>query len=208
MSMRILLIRHAQDERAYRGGWSQRGLIPQGHAQAQAVALALNAKWQPIHYLMSSDLPRAAQTAAYCADALGLPLHLDPAWRETNNGDLAGMHNDLAKQRYPGLYFAALDMDTAYPNGESPRQYFERIRTTFALLCQQIETGNVPSEVAVVTHGGVINIIYYVLTKLLWTNKQPFYPMAATSIHEIRYVTDQWAVINANNIEHLQEHDV
>jgi len=201
--MRILLIRHGQDEREYRGGWSQRGLIPEGHQQAQALALALCAKWQPIQHLISSDLPRAAQTAAYCADALGLPLQLDPAWRETNNGDLAGMRNDTAKQRYPGLYFAALDMDESYPNGESPRQNFERIRTIFTQLCQQIEASILPSQIAVVTHGGVINIIYYLLNNRIWTNKEPFYPIAATSIHEIRYVSGQWVVSNANNIEHL-----
>jgi broad specificity phosphatase PhoE len=204
--MRILLIRHGQDEPEYRGGWSQRGLIPQGHQQAQALALALSTKWQPIQHL--SDLPRAAQTAAYCADALALPLQLDPAWRETNNGDLAGMHNELAKQRYPGLYFAALDMDEAYPNGESPRQNFERIRTVFTQLCQQIEARILPAQVAVVTHGGVINIIYYLLNKRMWTNKTPFYPIGATSIHEIRQVSGDWVVSKANNIEHLREENV
>lgn len=144
----------------------------------------------------NSDLPRAAQTAAYCADALALPLYLDPAWRETNNGDLAGMHNDTAKQRYPGLYFAALDMAQAYPNGESPRQYFERIRAIFTQLCRQIEASILPSQVAVVTHGGVINSIYYLLNNRIWTNKEPFYPIAATSIHEIRHVIWQGDVVS------------
>jgi broad specificity phosphatase PhoE/NAD(P)-dependent dehydrogenase (short-subunit alcohol dehydrogenase family) len=122
--MRIVFVRHGQDERDYRGGWSRRGLVPEGREQALVLANALGERWQPIEHLLSSDLPRAAETAAPIAAALGLPVHHDPAWRETNNGDLAGMHNDEAALRYPGLYFAALAMDEAYPGGESPRQNY------------------------------------------------------------------------------------
>jgi broad specificity phosphatase PhoE len=134
--MRIVFVRHGQDERDYRGGWSRRGLVPEGREQALVLANALHERWQPIEHLLSSDLPRAAETAAPIAAALGLPVHHDPAWRETNNGDLAGMHNDEAALRYPGLYFAALAMDEAYPGGESPRQNYALITAAFQRLCE------------------------------------------------------------------------
>jgi 2,3-bisphosphoglycerate-dependent phosphoglycerate mutase len=200
--MRIVFVRHGQDERGYRGGWSQRGLVPEGHAQAVALAETLRERWQPLKHLISSDLPRAAETAAPIATALGLAVHDDPAWRETNNGELAGMHNDEASVRYPGLYFASLAMDEPYPGGESPRQNFERIAATFRRLCKQIEAGALPDNVLVVTHGGVINIVYHLLHGKEWNNKNSSFPAATASIHEITRRSNGWCVTQANVVDH------
>lgn len=203
--MRILLIRHAQDARDYRGGWSRRGLIAEGVAQAQALAQALQTSWQPINRLISSDLPRAAETAVFVSDALRIPIEYDPAWREMNNGDLAGMYNPEAERRYPDLYFAALGIDEAYPNGESPRQHFVRTQAAFCRLCGQME--HTPSQtVAVITHGGSINIIYHLIKGWKWSNKAPFVPQAATSIHELRFSGNLWQLTQENNCDHLGEH--
>ena len=53
-----------------------------------------------------------------------------------------------------------------------------------------------------VTHGGVINILYHIVKELEWSNNQKWFPVANTSIHRI--------AINGNekyiDIENLKEH--
>ena len=202
--MRILLIRHGRDEQGYRGGWSQRGLTEEGVTQSQQLATHLYCCWQPLSFLISSDLRRARETAEYIARKLALPLHLSPLWREMNNGELAGMSNHLAEQLYPGLFASSLQMDETYPGGESPRQFYQRIIQTFENLCEKMVTRQFPSDIVVVTHGGVINIISYWLKGMIWSNKEPFFPISFTSIHEVSYQEGKWQFTNENNSEHLE----
>ena len=201
---RILLIRHGQDEPGYRGGWSQRGLTAEGMAQCRLLAENLCLHWQPIRFLMSSDLKRAWQTAEYIAQELNLPVQAAPLWREANNGEIAGMSNALVEQRYPGLYFSSLEMDEPYPGGESPRQFYQRAILAFEDLCTKMLDQELPSDVLVVTHAGVINSILTTLKGLIWSNKQPSFPASFTSIHEITHFDGRWRITVENSLEHLQ----
>jgi broad specificity phosphatase PhoE len=203
--MRILLIRHGQDEHGYRGGWSQRGLTAEGFAQARALATHLRVRWQPIHLLLSSDLRRATETTEEILKVVQVPVQYMPEWREMNNGALAGMPNALAEARYPGLYASSLAMDEPYPGGESPRQYWERIRRAFDTLCEQMLMQQLPADVAVITHGGPINILYHLIKDLPWSNKNPSFATAATGIHEISYVDGAWGITVENATWHLQQ---
>jgi probable phosphoglycerate mutase len=202
--MRILLIRHGQDEPGYRGGWSQRGLSETGLKQARALANALLANWQPVEFLISSDLNRAVETTAEILKIMPLPVRYDQEWRETNNGLLAGMPDAEADRLYPGLFFNSLEIDEPYPQGESPRQNFERITSAFARLCRQIETSELPPNVAVVTHGGVINIIYHLLKNLQWSNRRPAFKTSPTSIHQLSRLDGIWQLTLENEAHHLE----
>ncbi len=62
---------------------------------------------------------------------MDLPVQEEFQLREMNNGDLAGMLNDEALERYPGLFFSSLKMNEPYPNGESPNDFFMRIKKWF-----------------------------------------------------------------------------
>jgi broad specificity phosphatase PhoE len=73
------------------------------------------------------------------AKKLNLHVQLSAAWRETNNGFLAGMPNSEAEEKYPGLYFSSLEMDEKYPGGESPIKNFKRIKHIFESLCNEIQ---------------------------------------------------------------------
>lgn len=44
------------------------------------------------------------------------------------SSDLAGMLNETALEQYPGLFFSSLKMEEAYPNGESPKDFYLRIK--------------------------------------------------------------------------------
>ena len=68
------------------------------------------------------------ETSQYIGDSLKLTIEQSKDWRETNNGILAGMLNEEANLKYPGLYFNSLQMDERYPGGESPIENFTRIK--------------------------------------------------------------------------------
>lgn len=203
--MAIYLVRHGQDEEGYRGGWSQRGLIDEGIRQAEKLGNYLYEHHHDlnIHRIVCSDLQRAHQTAAIIADKLSLPYHGSEDWRETNNGLLAGMPHALAEEKFPGLYFSSLRMDERYPGGESPQENFQRIKDTFTKLCQDQESANNHENVLVVTHGGVINIIYHLIKDMAWTNKNPFFPAANTGLHRIEFHGGRWELTMENAAPHL-----
>lgn len=203
--MAIYLVRHGQDEEGYRGGWSQRGLIDEGIRQAEKLGQYLNEHKHDfnIHRIVCSDLQRAYQTASILADKLSLPFHGSEDWRETNNGLLAGMPHTLAEEKFPGLYFSSLRMDERYPGGESPQENFQRIKKTFTRLCQDQLATNDHENVLVVTHGGVINIIYHLIKDMAWSNKNPFFPAANTGLHRVEFRDGSWELTLENAAPHL-----
>ena len=181
--MRIIFVRHGKDDDKYRGGWSSLDLIPEGIEQAKKLAkhLAENRMEYNIARIISSDLPRTMTTASYISAELGLPVLEESQIRETNNGDLAGMLNDEALVQYPGLFFSSLEMDEPYPDGESPNEFYARIKTWFENFL--VEYQNTNGNTLVVTHSGVINVIYHIVRKMDWSNKGRTFKVSNCSIH-------------------------
>ena len=193
--MRIVFVRHGKDDDAYRGGWSSLGLLDEGKRQSQAVADYFRTTSEyKIEYIVSSDLNRTIETAEYIAYALDLPIHTDTRLRECNNGDLAGILNSEALVKFPGLFWNTLAMDEAYPNGESPAAFYLRIKEWFDDIIKSSLTNN--GDLLVVTHGGVINIIYYLVKELEWTNKKPQFPIDKCSIHVLNVDSMTLEVVN------------
>jgi probable phosphoglycerate mutase len=94
-------------------------------------------------------------------------------------------------------------MDERYPGGESPLENFRRIKDTFTKLCQDQESANHHENVLVVTHGGVINIIYHLIKDMAWTNKNRFFPVANTGLHRIESRGGRWELTMENATPHL-----
>ena len=168
--MKIIFVRHGKDDNRYRGGWSDHDLTQEGRMQAAQLAKHLRKHKEDynITKIISSDLKRALTTAEYISEELGIPVQQEPQLREMNNGDLAGMLNAQANAQYPGLYFNTLKMDEAYPNGESPNSFYLRIQEWFADFSNQLDANG---NVLIVTHGGVISIIYHLVNNIEWSNK-------------------------------------
>ncbi len=177
----IYLMRHGQDDESRFGGWSGYGLTEAGRAQAERAARTLLSKG--ISHIFSSDLARAKETAAIAAKKLCLPVTLLPEFREVNNGVLAGMPKSEAAEKYPGLYFASLDFDEPYPNGESPAAFYERIHLAWANF-KAVAAENKMTPL-LVTHGGVINVILCIENGAEYTNKIMTYRTSYTGIVEI-----------------------
>jgi broad specificity phosphatase PhoE len=192
----IYLVRHGKDDEGYRGGWSQRGLITQGYRQSEKLGRYLrdNQSSFNIQRIVSSDLQRALDTAGELARELELPLERNIDWREMNNGVIAGMPNEILNERYPGLYFSGLRMDERYPGGESPLEFFTRIKDTFARLCEEQADNNPEDNILIVTHGGVINIIYHIIRELDWNNRGSKFPASYTGLHTIGIQKGKWII--------------
>ncbi|MBF7050631.1 histidine phosphatase family protein [Streptococcus sp. HF-2466] len=194
--MNILFVRHGKDSDQHRGGWSQLDLLPEGKREAKTLADYLVQHKEDYHFtkMITSDLKRAETTATILAEALQLPLEKESSLRETNNGDLAGMLNSEADQKFPHLYFRSLAMDEHYPNGESPIEFYQRIKTWFELFLK--ENHNSDEMQIVVTHGGVINIIYHLVNQIEWTNKSNLFHVKHCSISLLNTKTLAFEVEN------------
>lgn len=204
--MAIYFIRHGIDDEGFRGGWSQRGLIVEGYRQSEKLGCYLkeNQAAYDIRRIISSDLQRAADTANELARVLKLPVEHSRHWRETNNGVIAGMPHEIANERYPGLSFSSLRMDERYPGGESPLEFYTRIKEVLRGLCTEQESSHFNENVIVVTHGGVINVVYHLLRGLEWTNKsRKSFPASYTSIHKADFLEGKWVMCLENQSEHL-----
>ena len=181
----VYFIRHGKDDSRFRGGWSRKPLVRDGHFQAQRLAERFFEVTDPatIGTVFTSDLPRAVQTSKPICAELGIdPIHKF-CWREANNGKLAGMPNVEAERLYPGLYWSSLEPNEHYPDGESPMEFFHRIRRAHIQLREEILSGAIKSDVIVFTHSGVINVLYSLVNRTKWSNKDRSFNIPYTSVH-------------------------
>jgi 2,3-bisphosphoglycerate-dependent phosphoglycerate mutase len=123
-------------------------LSANGVAQAQAVAQRLAG--MKIAAILSSDLPRALQTAEAIAAATGAPITPTALLHERNFGELRG-------QPYDSLPYNPLTMTEAPPGGESVAAFQRRVAQAFAQMVEM--RGRVDGHLAVVTHGLVIRAL-------------------------------------------------
>ena len=190
--MFIYLVRHGKDDDTVRGGWSQCALTTEGMHQVAALTdyIGVNANLLKIRHIYSSDLPRAFQTAQPISDKLGLEIVYTPQFREVNNGVLAGMKNDVALLKYPNLFWNQLDWDQCYPEGESPKEFYERIHNAWLEFSKRIALSN--ENVVLVTHGGVINVIRAIIEDRKYNNREKHKSVNYTEFIKLSYENDKW----------------
>lgn len=173
--MTIYLVRHGKDDDTVRGGWSNHGLLPVGVEQVRDLAKEMAAAKMDIDRIYSSDLRRAAETAEILSNHLKCPIEYNAGLRETNNGDLAGMKNDVANEKYPGLYWSALAYDECYPNGESPEMFCHRVQAAWSEIKNK-RLKQASKDAVIVTHGGVIEVILCIENGIAFSNKARHFP--------------------------------
>jgi probable phosphoglycerate mutase len=158
-TLHILLLRHGQTDANASGrlqGHQPTPLNLTGVRQAVRLAERLAGFRPPVEVLISSDLPRAMQTASPIAAACGLKLVLDGAWRERHFGQLEGKpvgSRDLWRT-------ASGELDP--PGAEPAATMRERILSALQQL-----PGRYPRAhcIAVVTHGGPIRSVLRLLVE-------------------------------------------
>lgn len=185
--MNIYLVRHGDDDESYRGGWSQLPLIPEGIEKSKKLSEYLYNQVDDeqkinVDRIISSDLKRARMTADIINEKLNVDIKYDERIRENNNGIFAGMLNEEAIRNYPNVFFSNLEYNERFPKGESPKEFFMRIKDAFFKI---IEENKDVENLMIVTHAGVISIIYHIIKKIRWTNKKKSVRLPKTSITKI-----------------------
>lgn len=154
----LLIVRHGET------AWNVEGRI-QGHRDsplterglAQARAAAARLARERVEALYCSDLGRARQTAHEVAAATALPIRIDGALRERAFGVVEGRTWDEFRAAEPDEARRMLeDPSHAVAGGESLAAF--RARVTGAL--RRIAEAAGARTIAVVTHGGVLGVLY------------------------------------------------
>lgn len=167
------IVRHGQDEEDKLGGWSSNHLTDKGKEEVRNLLGDIDD-----HYdlFISSDLVRTKETSLILNSKLNMEIKYDSDFRETNNGDLKDLTKQEFNEKYNGLYFSSLKMDQCYPNGESPNQFYKRIKDTFIKLLEE----NKNKKILLVTHGGVITVIMCLIYGLPYSNLLKITPKTGT----------------------------
>ena len=155
----LILIRHGETD------WN-RELRFQGHVDVglneigleQARRVARRLEGERVHRLYASDLLRARQTATPVGAGLRLSTVADPALREQNFGRVDGMRVDDIKLQYPQYWdgWLRFEADFCMPAGETTRQFHRRIMDAV----NRLVAAHPGETLAIVTHGGVLDMIY------------------------------------------------
>lgn len=133
-----------------------------GHEQARRLAHRLAADGVQIDALRCSDLVRAQQTAAPLQGALlpaavG-PLDTDMRWREQSFGRMEGLRVPEIQRDHAEAWaqWLRFDPDGGMPGGETARQFHTRVLDAL----QQLAQAQQGRTVMVVTHGGVLDMVW------------------------------------------------
>lgn len=154
MTTHLLFIRHARSIWNELGRWQGQAdppLSETGLAEARLLAERLR-RIAKIDAIYASDLERAATTAGMVAEALGLPLTIDPIWRERGIGQFEGLTNEEIEARFPEEWASMRHGPMIAPGGEPA----EAVLARAAQGCDGLLKRHADQTVAVVSHGGMI----------------------------------------------------
>ncbi|MCZ4500711.1 MAG: histidine phosphatase family protein [Marmoricola sp.] len=155
---RLVLVRHGQTAWNLEGraqGHTDVSLDDVGRAQAAALVPYL-AAMRPTR-LVSSDLARARETAAFLASATGLEVRTDARLREFDVGERAGLTVAEFAERYPDAYasWKGGHITGGVPGAETPDEVVARVVPAL----REAWDGTGPEETTVVvSHGACLKV--------------------------------------------------
>ncbi len=161
--MEILVIRHGQSEADILHRLEGRADFPLtdlGVQQATRMAEWVSRNHKP-DFILSSTLRRAGKTAQILAGRTGVEATFLPELMEFNNGLVAGLPHEEADARYPRPL--VIRPHESYYQQESLIQFRSRAEEVLS----RILYGHPPeSRIAVVSHGGMINMLFRCFLRL------------------------------------------
>lgn len=199
---RFCLVRHGETEwNAERRIQGQIDIDLNENGRRQAVAAGHWLQKAGIVALYSSDLRRAWATAQAIGEALALVPGALPQMRERRYGIFEGLTYGEAQARYPDGYAAFEGRNAAYDfeNGESLRDIYARVTGKL----QDLAAAHRGQNVAVVLHGGVLDIINrFVRGNPLEAPRDFLIPNAG--LNWIAAVDGQWRIETWGETAHLE----
>jgi probable phosphoglycerate mutase len=205
MKTQLLLIRHG--ETAWNAEHRVQGqldipLSPLGVLQSARLAECLAN--EPIDAVYSSGQSRAWLTAAPLAARLGLEVIAEPRLRERSFGIFEGLTLDEIAERYPPEFKKWRERDPAWrpEGGESGQQLIDRVLSAVS----DIGVNHPSQTVVLVSHGGVLDVLYRAARLLEWHAPREHQMLNAavnrltTSATPLLLSIERWG-----DVAHLQE---
>ncbi len=201
--MNLLVIRHGESEADILNvieGRADFELTELGERQAKSMAEWVKSRYK-IDKIVASPLKRARKTANYLSEATGIPVDYDDNLMEFQNGLIAGLSREDADIKYP-------KPDYRYPHTkiyemESDLEFRFRAET---ILSKIIYENDKDSTIAIVAHGGMINMLYRSFLNLP-NNSNAYFSTGDTGIHrwyiDNSNATERRFVIFSNSLEHI-----
>jgi probable phosphoglycerate mutase len=180
---RVLLIRHGETAWNAEGRIQGRLDIPlSGTGIFQAACVAERLADAPIDAIIASDLARAWMTALPLAQRRQLEPIAEPRLRERHFGVFQGLTPDEVANRWPAEFrlWRARDPAWAIPEGESGAEFIARVVAAVTDLVTRYSG----RTIALVTHGGVLDVLYRQALQLAWDAPR-LHQMLNASINEL-----------------------
>ena len=201
---RIIALRHGETAWNRDGriqGWTDIALNERGEWQAQRAAASL--AHEEFAAIYSSDLSRAHQTAQAIATGHGLTVQTHAELRERSFGAFEGQTFAQIDAQWPDKAHAWRHRvpDFTPDGGESLLTLQARItRTVHALAA-----GHLGQQIAVVVHGGVLDVLYRAATKVE-LNTPRSWSLDNAAINRLLWTPDSGLILTGwNDTLHLQD---
>jgi len=173
----IYLIRHGLDDEDYIGGWSDVDLTCIGVKQVEKTRDYIVDNKLLINNIISSDIKRAKTTSRIINEKINVDITLDKNLRELDKGIYTGIKKSLLSNKQLEI-ISNYDIYDRYPNGESMYDLYKRIKVLLNVLKDKDNT-------LIVTHRGVINMIYYILNEINLDMDKERFNVTHGSLHEL-----------------------
>jgi len=202
---RLLVIRHGET------AWNAEHRI-QGHLDiplsptgiVQASRLADRLADESIAAVYSSELARAWLTAQPLAERSGLNVLPEPRLRERSFGVFEGFTLDEISSQHPERFRRWRERDPTWviDGGESGQQLIDRVMGAL----HDIVSRHPGQTVALVTHGGVLDVVYRAARDLSWDAPRE-HQMLNASINRLDAVAPPLALslVDWSDVAHLQQ---
>jgi probable phosphoglycerate mutase len=205
VTTQLLVIRHGET------AWNAEHRI-QGHLDVplsatglhQAARLAERLANDRVDAIYSSELARAWLTAVPLAQRLGLGIVPEPRLRERSFGVFEGLTLDEIASQHPEAFrqWRGRDPLGAMAGGETGQQLIDRVLEAL----HDIAGRHRGQTVAVVTHGGVLDVAYRAARALDWDAPRE-HQMLNASINRLRvtFSPPALAMVDWGDVAHLSE---
>jgi 2,3-bisphosphoglycerate-dependent phosphoglycerate mutase len=194
MDIRMILIRHGETD------WNRQRRI-QGHVDIplnetgllQAERVGERMRLEAIDSFFSSDLQRAKRTAEIIAKYHCMDVQIDTRLRERNYGELEGLTKEQIDLRFPDYQ----SRDHAVQGQETLEEVRVRAMDALTDIARRQKSGTV----AVVSHGGWINAVLYVVSN--GCAGTGITHLKNTSISTLLYNGHDWRIESIGDASHL-----
>jgi probable phosphoglycerate mutase len=154
--------------------------------------------------VVTSDLVRAAETAAPIATALGVTPRLDAGLRERSLGVFDGLSFADAESRYPDAWqrLRTRDPDAVPDGGETASMVYARVQAAL----QRIVTDHAGQRVVVVSHGlAMFHAFSWVCGLGVPGPQTPVFVLVDNaSITHLEHRPERWRIVSVNDTAHLR----